>query len=143
VALLRFLALALPLALLIVALGAVALEALDWAPDLGPLAARGVARPEGLSPVHRLLGWTLEALGLVALVLLISGRTSSWWLDGLTAGAIAWIFRGPLLVLAIAAMTRLPTEPFWQLARGALLIEPLAGLAVAALAHAALPREAP
>lgn len=138
---LRFLALALPLALLLLALSAATLEALDLAPDPGPLAARGVARPEGLSPVHRLLGWGLEALALVALVLLLFGRTGDWWLDGLTAGAIAWTFRGPLLVLAVAAMTRLPTEPFWQLARGALLTEPAVALVVAGLARAMLPSD--
>ncbi len=138
---LRFLALALPLALLLLALGAATFETLGWAPDPAPLAARGVARPEGLSPAHRLLGWGLEALGLVALVLLLYGRTGAWWLDGITAGAIAWIFRGPMLVLAVAAMTRLPTEPFWQLARGALLVEPAVALLVAGLARATLPTE--
>ena len=58
-----------------------------------------------------------------------------WWLDGLAAGASAWTFRGPLLVLAVAGLTRLPVAPFWQLARGALVIDLVAALALALLAR--------
>ena len=98
----RFLLLAAPLLLLVFALGAAALELFGLAPDLGPLAARGVARPEGLPATIRLATWAFEGLALLALFLLLWGRTPRWWLDGLAAGASAWTFRGPLLVLAVA-----------------------------------------
>ena len=135
----RFLALALPIALLILALGGMLLSSLGLAPDPTPLAARGVARPEGLPLQLDLAARGLEAAGLVALTLLLSGRTSNWWLDGLAVVLVAWLFRGPLLVLGVAGLTRLPTTPFWQLARGALLLDLTAALALAALARAAFP----
>ncbi|MEO8275169.1 MAG: hypothetical protein ABI639_03060 [Thermoanaerobaculia bacterium] len=131
----RFLALALPLTLLLLALGSIGIAAAGLGPDLGPLAARGVARPEGLPPGLRLAAWTFEAMALVALFLLLWGRTKRFWLDGLAAGASAWTFRGPLLVLAVAGMTRLPVAPFWQLAREALVLDLAAGLALAFVAR--------
>lgn len=136
--LLRFLALAALLLLLVLALGTMALAAFHLAPDLGPLAARGVARPEGLPGSIRLASWAFEALALVALFLLVWGRTPRWWLDGLAVGAAAWTFRGPLLVLAVAGMTRLPVSPFWQLARGALVLDLVAALGLALLARSTL-----
>ncbi len=136
--LLRFLALAAPLLLVSLALGTLALDAAGLAPDLGPLAARGVARPEGLPGAILFASWGLEALALLALFLLVWGRTPRWWLDGIAVGASAWTFRGPLLVLAVAGMTRLPVAPFWQLARGALILDLVAALALAALARATL-----
>ena len=134
----RFLALAAPLLLLVFALGAAALDFLGLAPDLGPLAARGVARPEGLPGTIRLATWAFEGLALLALFLLLWGRTPRWWLDGLAAGASAWTFRGPLLVFAVAGLTRLPVAPFWQLARGALLLDLVAALGLALLARRTL-----
>jgi hypothetical protein len=131
---LRFVALALPLALLVLVLGGWLLAALGLAPDTGALAARGVARPDGAPFRVEAAAGILEAAGLVALSLLLTGRTSRWWLDGLACGLVAWIFRGPLLVLAVASLTRLPTAPFAGLARGALLLDVAAALAVAALA---------
>jgi hypothetical protein len=79
-----------------------------------------------------------EAVALLALFLLVWGRTPRWWLDGLAVGASAWTFRGPLLVVAVAGLTRLPTAPFWQLARGALLLDLIAALTLAALARRTL-----
>ncbi len=134
---LRFVLLAIPLALLVLALAAVAADGFGYAPDLGPLEARGLARPGGLPPAVAWAALLFEAVALVALFLLIEGRSGSWWLDGLATGLAAWLFRGPLLVLTLAALTRLPTEPFWQMARAALVAEPAAALAVAALARAA------
>ena len=131
----RFLFFAAPLLLLIFALGSAALALLGLAPDLAPLAARGIARPEGLPATLRLATWAFEAVALLALFLLLWGRTRRWWLDGLAAGASAWTFRGPLLVLAVAGLTRLPVAPFWQLARGALVIDLVAALALALLAR--------
>lgn len=134
----RFVLLAAPLLLLVFALGAAALEWFGLAPDLGPLAARGVARPEGLPLKLQLATWAFEGLALLALFLLLWGRTPRWWLDGLAAGASAWTFRGPLLVLAVAGLTRLPVAPFWQLAKGALLVDLAAALALAFLARQTL-----
>ena len=134
----RFLFFAAPLLLLIFALGSAALAFLGLAPDLAPLAARGIARPEGLPATLRLATWAFEAVALLALFLLLWGRTRRWWLDGLAAGASAWTFRGPLLVLAVAGLTRLPVAPFWQLARGALVIDLVAALALALLARSTL-----
>jgi hypothetical protein len=132
---LRFVALALPLALLVLVLGGWLVSAIGFAPDTGPLAARGVARPDGVPFRVEAAAGVLEAAGLVALTLLLAGRTSRWWLDGLACGLVAWIFRGPLLVLAVGSLTRLPTGPFADLARGALLLDVAAALAVAALAR--------
>jgi len=132
---LRFLALAVPTALLVLAAVAAAAATFGFAPDLGPLAARGVARPIPLAPSLVALGTLFEAVALVALFLLIEGRSGSTLLDGLAAGVAAWLFRGPLLVLAVASLTRLPTAPFWQLARASLIALPAAGLAIGALAR--------
>ncbi len=131
----RFLFLAAPLLLLVFALGAAALELVGLAPDLAPLAARGVARPEGLPGSLSWAAWAFEGVALLALFLLLWGRTPRWWLDGLAAGASAWTFRGPLLVLGVAGLTRLPMAPFWQLARGALVVDLVAALALAVLAR--------
>lgn len=137
----RFLALALPLALLVLSLGGSLLAALDLAPDPTPLSARGVGRPEGAPPRLEIAARLLESAGLVTLTLLLAGRTSRWWLDGLACGLVAWLFRGPLLVLAVATLTRLPTAPFAELARGALALDLVAALALAALARATLVEE--
>ncbi|MEZ5312433.1 MAG: hypothetical protein R2862_01665 [Thermoanaerobaculia bacterium] len=137
----RFLALAIPLALLVFALGGMLFAALGLAPDVGPLAARGIARPEGLPWTVDLAARALEAAGIVALTLLLSGRMANWVLDGLTVGLVAWLFRGPLLVLGVASLTRIPVAPFWQLARGALVLDLVAGLVLAAFARAALAGE--
>jgi hypothetical protein len=136
--LLRFLALAAPVLLLVFALGTGTLALVGLAPDLAPLAALGVARPEGLSWTLRFEAWAFEGLALLTLFLLLWGRTRRWWLDGLVAGLSAWTFRGPLLVLAVAGLTRLPVAPFWQLARGALVVEVVAALALAVLARRTL-----
>ena len=134
----RFLALAALLLLLVFAFGTAALERLGLAPDLGPLAEHGMARPEGLPGGLRLASWGFEVVSLLALFLLVWGRTPRWWLDGIAVGAAAWTFRGPLLVLAVAGMTRLPVAPFWQLARGALVLDLVAALTLAALARSTL-----
>lgn len=134
VALLRFLALALPAAVLVLALTSFGAGALGLGPDLEPLAARGLARPGGLPFGLAALALAFEATALVALFLLVEGRSGWPVADGLAAGAAAWLFRGPLLVLAVAHLTRLPTEPFWQAARVELVALPAAGAAIGALA---------
>jgi len=140
---LRFVLLAVPLAVLVLALAAAGAELAGFAPDTSPLAARGVARPEALPRPHAVAALLFEGVALVALFLLLEGRSGAWWLDGVVCGLAAWLFRGPLLVLTVAALTRLPTEPFWQVARLALVAEPAAGLAIAALARAGKRSPAP
>jgi len=132
---LRFLALAIPAALLVLAAAAAGAAALGVAPDTAPLAARGVARAVPLPFELQLAGAAFEAVALVALFLLLEGRSGSPLVDGLAAGLAAWLFRGPLLVLAVATLTRLPTDPFWQLARVSLVALPAAGLVVGAVAR--------
>lgn len=137
----RFLLLAAPLLLLVFAVGSAALAFCGLAPDLAPLAASGLARTEGLPATVQWAAWAFEGLALLALFLLVWGRTRRWWLDGLAAGAAAWTFRGPLLVLAVASLSRLPVAPFWQLARGALVLDLVAALALALLAERTLGSE--
>ena len=135
----RFLALALPAAMLVLGLVPGAARILGAAPDLAPLAARGVARAAALSTGVRLLALAFEATALVALFLLVRRqrrRPIGSLLDGLASGLAAWLFRGPVLVLAVAELTRLPTDPFWQAARLDLVALPAAGLAIGLLAHA-------
>ena len=134
----RFVALAIPLALLVLSLGASLLDLAGWAPDLGPLAARGVARPDGAPLRFALASRLIEATALTALTLLLFGRTARWWSDAVACGLIAWLFRGPLLVLAVATLTRLPTTPFATLARGALALDLAAALALGGLARVTL-----
>jgi hypothetical protein len=128
---LRYLALALPTAVLVLALAAFGAETLGWAPDLEPLAALGLARTAPRPLALRALALLFEGLALVAFFLLVEGRSGSRVVDGLVAGLAAWLFRGPLLVLAVAELSRLPTAPFWELARLSLVALPVAGVAVA------------
>jgi len=86
-----------------------------------------------LSPTLLLAGWLLEALALTALFLLLLGRTPSRWLDGLATAWIAWLFRGPVLALAIATATHLDPAHWWRIALGWLPIYTLCGLLLAAL----------
>jgi hypothetical protein len=117
----RFLVLALPLVLL--ALGAFhfAAEALDLAvPEL---------------PAPYLLGlWVLEAIGLVALFLLVRERGLGRWAAGLAASSTAWIFRGPVLALTAAGASRLPAGSWSTLVLGWLGLYSVCGLLMAAVA---------
>lgn len=60
--------------------------------------------------------WALEAAGLVAIFLLAEGRCGARWLDGIVAGSIAWIFRGPLVVVTVVVGAGVPRLPWWHLA---------------------------
>jgi hypothetical protein len=133
---LRFLALALPAALLVLAAVEAGAVALGLGPDPQPLARAGVARSEPLPPSLKAATVAFEAVALVALFLLVEGRSTSPLVDGLAAGLAAWLFRGPLLVATVATLTRLPTAPFWQSARVALVALPAAGLTLGWLARA-------
>lgn len=87
-------------------------------------------------PPHFVLGtWLLEAVGLSALFLILEGRTASRTLDGLLTGWIAWVFRGPLLVLTVVAVTHQSPDLWWSLALRWLAVYTLCGLLLALLAH--------
>jgi hypothetical protein len=111
----RFLLLALPLLILTMALFQFAMEMLGLQVDPAELGG-GIALPGYVS----LATWTLEALGLSALFLLVHGR--GWgWTSGLLTGWIAWVFRGPLL-------------PWWLLVLSWWVLYSLCGLLLSGVA---------
>lgn len=133
-ALRRFLFFALPLLLLTMALFHFAQEMLGTAPDSTELSSTGAPRP----PAWVTLGtWMLEAVGLVALFLLVQGRNGGRWTAGLLTGWIAWVFRGPLLVVAVVGLGGLPPAPWWSLAFSWWILYTLCGLLLGGLAAAA------
>jgi hypothetical protein len=125
----RYLLFAVPLLVLTLGLFTFALEA------LGLQTAPALRAADALPPLFVLGTWLLEAVGLTALFLILEGRTSSRWLEGLLTGWIAWVFRGPLLVLTVAPMTRQPPDLWWALALRWLAVYTLCGLLLALLAH--------
>jgi hypothetical protein len=122
----RFTIYALPLVLVLFALFGLVVDVGAFGPQ------RALPLPWAL-----LLGtWLLEASGLVALYLLLQGRFSWWVLDGLVTGWIAWIFRGPLLVITVvSAVPGQPQQAWWQLVLAWWVLYSLAGLSLAWLAR--------
>ncbi len=124
--LMRFIFLAIPVTVLGLALFHFAWEALG----LG-LGATLPARLE-------LGSWLLESIGLTTLYLLLRGAHPSSgkyrWMDGLVTGWIAWVFRGPALVLSLGAVGALPAQPGW-IAAGWLVGYSICGLVLVALAR--------
>src|SRR5690606_24443199 len=98
--------------LLIFGLHTLAFRYLGWAPEMSGLERYGLAAAAPPAPSFVLGFWLLQILALIALYLIVQGRSGSWWLDGLMAAWIAWIFRGPVLVLTLEALTRLPRDPW-------------------------------
>jgi hypothetical protein len=129
----RFLLFALPLLVLTMAVFRFALEALGMGPDPAALSHMGTVRlPQWVT----LATWMLEAVGLATLFLLIQGR-SGRWLAGLLTGWIAWVFRGPLLVVTVAGLANLPPEPWWSMAFSWWILYTLCGLLLGGVAAAA------
>ena len=124
-ALKRFLVIALPLLLLTMALFRFALELLHLAPDPAALSRSGVP---ALPAAVTLATWVLEAVGLAALYLLIQGRGASRWITGLLTGWIAWVFRGPLLVVTVVGLAGLSPRPWWGMAFSWWVLYTLCGL---------------
>jgi hypothetical protein len=143
----RFLLFALPLLLVLFALFHLGLEVAGYEPELGPLVgwrAGGFGLPGGWV----LATWALEALALSALYLLIVGAGAPRFANGLLAGWIAWVFRGPLLVITAVGYGGLPHAPWWRLSLRWLLLYTLAGIVLGALGGllrrpAAAPVDAP
>jgi hypothetical protein len=124
----RFLLLALPLLILTMALFQFAMEMLGLQVDSSSLGG-GIDLPGYVS----LATWTLEALGLAALFLLVHGRGGGWT-SGLLAGWIAWVFRGPLLVVTVVALAGLSPRPWWLLALSWWVLYSLCGLLLSGVA---------
>ena len=131
----RFITNALPLLVLLLALFGFAVEVLDLEPRSGAVIRLAVFEQSRV-PASVVLGaWVMEACGLLALFLLAQGRCGAWWLDGLVAGWLAWVFRGPLLVLTIVVAARQPQDPWWDIAFGWWILYSVCGLALAMLAR--------
>ena len=108
----RFLFLALPLLVLAMGLFRFALEAFGMAADPVLLSPSAAPRLPGWVA---LATWGLESIGLAALFLMIQGRGGSRLVSGLLAGWIAWVFRGPLLVVTVVSLAGLAPGPWWAL----------------------------
>ncbi|MEM8993562.1 MAG: hypothetical protein AAGF23_02095 [Acidobacteriota bacterium] len=133
---LRFLSAALPLTIIMLATFGVLAGLLDLEPRDGSV-IRLALWEQPQVPASVVLGaWLMEACGLLALFLVVQGRCGAWWLDGLVAGWLAWVFRGPLLVLTVVVATRQPQEPWWQLAFAWWVLYSLIGLSLALLGDA-------
>ena len=133
-ALRRFLIFALPLLVLTMGLFRFALEVLHRAPDPALLSPSSVASLPGWVI---LATWILEAVGLSALYLLILARGGSRFAAGLLAGWVAWIFRGPLLVVTVVGLAGLPPRPWWGMAFSWWILYSICGLVLGAAASAA------
>ncbi len=120
----RFLPLALLASVLVLGLGTLAIDWMDGG-SFGPK----------LESKFVLGGWALEALALTALFLLVQGRGGTWWLDGLLTAWMAWIFRGPVLVLTVAEVSGRGPGPWWGLSLRWLGLYSLCGLLLAVLAR--------
>jgi hypothetical protein len=125
----RFLLFALPLLILTMALFHFAMEMLGLQVDPSVLSPSGGIELPGYV---RLATWGLEALGLAALFLLVHGR--GWGTSGLLTGWIAWVFRGPLLVVTVVGTAGLPPNPWWKLAFSWWVLYSLCGLLLGGVA---------
>lgn len=118
---LRFLFLAFPTLVIVLALFQLGLDRL------------GLEGPVEL-PARFLLGrLVLETSGLIVLFLLMRGGQVNRWLAGLAAGWVAWIFRGPVLMLTVAGSGRMAPDSWWILVAAWLALYTTCGLILAAL----------
>ena len=87
----RFIFFALLLLLRVQAGYALAGDLFGFAPDAHALSGRTRLLVH-IPPTVQLAAWTLESTALLALFLLVQGKSGAWWLDGLATGWIAWVF---------------------------------------------------
>lgn len=132
---LRFTAYALPLLILLLAVFGFAVEVLDLEPAGGATIRLAILEQSRIPAFYVLLAWLMEACGLMALFLVCQGRTGAWWLDGLLSGWLAWVFRGPLLVLTVAVAAHQSQQAWWKIVFGWWILYSVCGLAMAALAR--------
>ena len=131
----RFVTNAFPLLILLLALFGFVVGILDLEPRSGAVIRLAVFEQPTVPAVVVLGSWMMEACGLLALFLLAQGRCGAWWLDGLVAGWLAWVFRGPLLVLTVVVAARQPQGPWWDIAFGWWILYSICGLSLAVLAR--------
>lgn len=136
---LRFLSIGLPLLIVLLAVFGVVIGALDLEPRSGAVIRLALFDQPQVAPPVVLGAWLMEACGLMAVFLLAQGRCGSWWLDGLVAGWVGWVFRGPLLVLTVVVATRQPQDPWWRLALAWWLLYSICGLALGWIGRATDP----
>jgi hypothetical protein len=127
----RFLVLALPALVLTMALFRSAVEALGRAPAL-----LGAAPELRQHAVMVILTWLLEAVALAALYLLVQGSGGSRLLNGVLTGWIAWVFRGPLLVISVVTLAGQPAGPWWSLTFSWWVLYTILGLVLGVVAAA-------
>jgi len=111
----RFLLIAFPLLLLLIALFNLGAEVFGAATGMGPLVGWKPGQA-GVPGAYVLGTWALEAVALTALFLLIDGRGGWHLTNALAAVWIAWVFRGPLLVLTAAGAGGPAATDWWPLA---------------------------
>lgn len=124
----RFLVLALPALVLAMALFHSGVEALGKTPSI----ERNPAVK--LSFLVVMGFWLLEALALAALYLLVQASGGGRLLNGVLTGWIAWVFRGPLLVVAVVTMAGQPAGPWWSMTFSWLVLYTLCGLLLGVVA---------
>ncbi len=91
--------------------------------------------PKALGARVAIASWILESTALTALFLLARGRAPTWWLDGFLAGWLAWLFRGPVVILAIASMSEAHSVSWGHLVLNWWLLYSICGLTLALLAR--------
>lgn len=133
----RYLIYALPTLVVCLALFGIAVDVVGLDVPHGAVVQLGWG--EDHIPWRIVLGtWLLEAIGLAALYLLIQGRSFAWWLDGLLAGWIAWIFRAPLLTVTVVLLGHAQGS-WWSLTVAWWILYSACGLILAILARRLLP----
>jgi hypothetical protein len=126
----RFLVLALPVLVLTMALFRSGVEALGRAPAL-------LHSPPVTLPAWVVVGtWLLEAVALAALYLLVQASGGGRLLNGLLTGWIAWVFRGPLLVVAVVTLAGQPAGPWWSMTFSWWVLYTVCGLLLGVVAAA-------
>ena len=130
---LRFVTYALPLLFLLLALFGFAVEMFDAEPREGSVIRLSLSGSSKLPAAVILGAWLMEACGLLALFLIARGRFARWWIDGLVTGWLAWVFRGPLLVITMVVAVRQPQHAWWTLVFGWWALYSVCGLTLAFL----------
>ena len=105
-------------------------EALGRAPEL--MRAAPVTLPTWV-----VIGsWLLEAVALSALYLLVQTGGGGRLMNGLVTGWIAWVFRGPLLVIAVVTLAGQPAGPWWSMTFSWWVLYTICGLLLGVIAAA-------
>lgn len=130
----RFLLIAIPLLLLLIALFNLGAEVFGVATGMGPLVGWKPGRA-GVPGAYVVGAWALEAVALTSLFLLTDGRGGWHLTNALAAAWIAWVFRGPLLVLTAAGAGGPAPADWWPLAWRWFGLYTAAGVALAITAR--------